>query len=1047
MSTVKKLRREEQSGIALVTSLLLMLLMATLLAGFIALVVAGQQITRSSSNDALVFYGAEAGLEKLTGDLGTLFGNNYAPTGAEVNTLMTAPPDLSAQGVTFVDPSNVSTYKITFPPDGNGNPLATAGTINNGSSPWNGMSALLTPYTIYVTAWTNDGNEAQLTRSMQSVGIPLFQFGVFSQTDLGFHSGTDFSFGGRVHTNGNLFLAQDTGTLTMSQKVTAVGQVVRNNLMNGYTISGDPGYQGTVSITTGSGYRNLNFGEGSVTGMPNSSANPQWPLTIEPAYHGNLLNNVKPLKLEIALLGAADPVEVIRRPAAGEGLGNPILGERYFSQASLRILISDNAADITNLPCVSLGAPFNLADIALPVTAWSNTPGGTALLPLMTAAGTTPLPLAASGSLPQNGSAYNSSSTTFTHTATFIPVGNPPLGSGYPGDGYWVTYGNPLINGYIKIDAQTSYGNPCGNWKDVTLEILSLGYVGPNLNPGPKFAGTTNALDPNWKYNGAGYQTTLLSPLKYGKYDGGADSFTADYPALAAGTSTTMAPPILYPLTNWNYGVNCSSPYPSPHPNAVIRLERVRDNPSSIQYCQQNGNTCKPGQNNLTATTPTMLCGVDNAGNVQASLQSNPTDFWPQVLYDTREGVRRDIAPASGLITLGGNMHYVELDVKNLARWLAGKIGTSGTSTYDPTTAPNDFVVYFSDRRGNYVPLNGPEALGGAWPPRSPSGNETGEYGFSDFVNPASPNGCPNGALDAGEDVDQVNTWFDYGQDPTPAITSLAIPPPGGYTTFWAGPNAVPSPPLTADPNCVVNNPTKVWPGTYVTNTNEARQNPPLFFRRALKIDDGNLISVTGWQANCGGTGNPCGLTIAAENPAYVQGDYNANSGGHGFGDPNVAASVDADAITLLSSNWNDFNSFSSPYLGAACSGAGNRNAANADYYRMGVLSGKGLAFPLPSYSASNEFGDDGGIHNFLRFLENWNNNNTVNYEGSIVSLAYNRQATGVWKYAQNCVVYTPPNRNYNFDVNFLTPALLPPRTPMFRDINIEGFTQILLPD
>jgi hypothetical protein len=28
-----------------------------------------------------------------------------------------------------------------------------------------------------------------------------------------------------------------------------------------------------------------------------------------------------------------------------------------------------------------------------------------------------------------------------------------------------------------------------------------------------------------------------------------------------------------------------------------------------------------------------------------------------------------------------------------------------------------------------------------------------------------------------------------------------------------------------------------------------------------------------------------------------------------------------------------------------------------------------------------------------------------------------------------------------------LTPALLPPRTPMFRDINTTGFSQLLLPN
>ncbi len=64
-----------------------------------------------------------------------------------------------------------------------------------------------------------------------------------------------------------------------------------------------------------------------------------------------------------------------------------------------------------------------------------------------------------------------------------------------------------------------------------------------------------------------------------------------------------------------------------------------------------------------------------------------------------------------------------------------------------------------------------------------------------------------------------------------------------------------------------------------------------------------------------------CGLTIAAENPAYVQGDYNSNSAGGGFNDSYVAASIAADAITLLSNQWDDVNSFAFPY------NSGNRNA------------------------------------------------------------------------------------------------------------------------
>ena len=37
--------------------------------------------------------------------------------------------------------------------------------------------------------------------------------------------------------------------------------------------------------------------------------------------------------------------------------------------------------------------------------------------------------------------------------------------------------------------------------------------------------------------------------------------------------------------------------------------------------------------------------------------------------------------------------------------------------------------------------------------------------------------------------------------------------------------------------------------------------------------------------------------------------------------------------------------------------------------------------------------------------------------------------------------------RDYNFDTDFLTPSLLPPGTPMFRDINTLTFRQLLRPN
>jgi hypothetical protein len=235
----------------------------------------------------------------------------------------------------------------------------------------------------------------------------------------------------------------------------------------------------------------------------------------------------------------------------------------------------------------------------------------------------------------------------------------------------------------------------------------------------------------------------------------------------------------------------------------------------------------------------------------------------------------------------------------------------------------------------------------------------------------------------------------------------------------------------------------------YVIHANEARENPNPFFRRAVKIMDGNLLTALG---TCPGA-VPCGLAIATENPAYIWGDFNANSAGGGFGDPNVAVSVNADAVTFLSNGFNDVNTFAFPYANAG--GTIVRiatNTGNNAYYRTAIMAGKGVSFPQPTGTAA-DFGTDGGVHNFLRYIENWGGGTVagvtvpgqaLNYRGSIISMYYNRQAVGLYKCCTT--VYSPPSRGYAFDTEFLTPSLLPPRTPLFRDVNTTGFTQLLLP-
>ena len=104
-----------------------------------------------------------------------------------------------------------------------------------------------------------------------------------------------------------------------------------------------------------------------------------------------------------------------------------------------------------------------------------------------------------------------------------------------------------------------------------------------------------------------------------------------------------------YGSAPWNLaGANCGDPTP----NAIIRIQRLRD----------NGGTCH-------------YAGTTNA-----------SDYWPQTLWDPREGLLRDIAPtdANGNVLrdvmIGGVMHYIALDVRNLTRWFQGVAPYGGGS-------------------------------------------------------------------------------------------------------------------------------------------------------------------------------------------------------------------------------------------------------------------------------------------------------------------------------------------------------------------------------
>ncbi len=399
------------------------------------------------------------------------------------------------------------------------------------------------------------------------------------------------------------------------------------------------------------------------------------------------------------------------------------------------------------------------------------------------------------------------------------------------------------------------------------------------------------------------------------------------------------------------------------------------------------------------------------------AIAAGSSKYWwmPLNFYDAREGERRENALTGTTCSVGGIMTATEIDVLNLKRWLQGVIGTNGKNV--ESTSQNGYILYYSDHRGM---LADPD-------PTATITVKHGDFGYEDFVNPSSSTGASNGVLDGGEDVNGDGKLQTYGA--------------GNLGNAFAVSNGDP----TASLIC----------------SSVGRMNHVSGARHAIVIENGSLGNLPiNFSAGTGG------FTVASEEPAYILGNYNANDSSPippvgtqiSLGDPHASSAVIADTVTLLSKNWNNEQSMFNPRAAAVSSGsatcpgtsaglasaAGNGAGRKActTWYRVAIASGKSIPFAQPS-GTRQDFGTDGGVHNFLRYLEDWGGAKLI-YEGSLVSLYSAQYGVGTFKCCN--MVYSPPDRHYEFDTDFTDPSKMPPGTPRFVDVVNVDMVQDLKP-
>lgn len=100
-----------------------------------------------------------------------------------------------------------------------------------------GIRTIVQPFEIEARVAV-DGYRARAHRMVHAASTPLFQFAVFYTTDLEVFPGPSMTLGGRVHTNGNMYLGSGATLTIDTNHVRAVGDIYRRRKSNAADSSG-----------------------------------------------------------------------------------------------------------------------------------------------------------------------------------------------------------------------------------------------------------------------------------------------------------------------------------------------------------------------------------------------------------------------------------------------------------------------------------------------------------------------------------------------------------------------------------------------------------------------------------------------------------------------------------------------------------------------------------------------------------------------------------------------------------------------------------------
>ena len=830
-------KREE--GSALIIALLVMVL----LLGFVAFAVSRTtNETIAQSNDVAesrTYEAAQASLEVMTRNFDKIFDVKINPDDDDLTRIQTQkPPDFDAN-YNF-DQTIVRTQK----------PKQVTETSGN----FQGLNASRDEWQINSTATDKtSGAEVALRRRFFNDRIPIFQFGIFYNDDLEFHPGPRFDFGGRVHSNGNLFMMAQDG-LYFNSKVSYTGEVFTDVARNG-----DPWtkWNEKVFIKNASGTDvQLKHDMGSVLASPANGApvpktsdqptaykNANWAAN-ENLFQGNLLKLSEPLELPLRIASKInknelDYVELIKRgknvgdlfnngtgtvaspkivPVATDDADGDITStERYFNKTGIRVSLADSKAKLPG--CAS----------------------GTGQTAITTACGVRLDGAAAPGDGGSDPSGSN-------------PRGYQPLTMT---DGYQATelngerfYQNSPSGRQVWIKIELVGVNPATNTieapRDVTQEILSLGVTEPPIYINGKFAVS-------------GYGTSCVNDLTSKETAKDCRSIIKMQRFIFGGSKVTPAETAYISAETFN-----GTDY-----NFVEAARRVKSTDPIITvdngtYGSFNGDNASHRKAATIART--------NGSAVERWVVPFPIN-----MFDVREGLYNadlDLSKnyLNNVVPQNGVMSIIDIDVRNFKKFLDGKynndfptgtpfyaktghkLRSTGTAATNDVPNANGWVVYISDRRGDY--------------------DFDGEYDMEDVF------GGNDGTLQPGEDVnDNGKLDYDYNNEAvrysdtfSPDVAAVLDHKPYRRGVRLINAQTLPGNYDSANPDNTKGFTVASENGVYVFGN-----------YNAYSIDS---------------VGTPTPST--AYNPQDTA--------------DHIPASVAADAVTILSNSWSDARSFTNPF-------------------------------------------------------------------------------------------------------------------------------------